>query len=265
MADSTNDAGASPRPTPGTGNTPASEQKRAAQPIRAAKTASDNPEDRETAKDSTAENSATPAAEAPFVTEDGAKTDRPAAKQEDIVTPTTGGTGAPFGDEITQGGTEGPPGLVTADTESQLADARAKLEQNYTHSRQLLTEEKLNKMSGPEIRAVATDRGYEDLGLGGRRTIIRRFLAEQNKDDSGDLHELSDVETKDLGNTSRSSKATAVETGPVRDERAGFRDAQGANPLATPDSRAKATPIEQEPVPIRAQPKVVQQDPAETD
>jgi hypothetical protein len=57
------------------------------------------------------------------------------------------------------------------------------------HPRQRITADKLATMQGPEIRAVATDRGY-DLGKDshslGRAAIALRFIIEQDKDK--DLH-----------------------------------------------------------------------------
>lgn len=55
------------------------------------------------------------------------------------------------------------------------------------HARQHITAEKLSTMSVPEIRAVATDRGYELGQAMGRSATALAFAKAQEKDESG-LH-----------------------------------------------------------------------------
>lgn len=69
----------------------------------------------------------------------------------------------------------------------------------YTHPRQRLTEQKLAGMSRAEIRAVAADRGYPDLGYGGRGTLVRSFLKAQSENDEG----LHDATEEGAGNEQR--------------------------------------------------------------
>lgn len=175
----------------------------------------------------TGESSDSQAAEAPFVTPDGAQTDRPAAKAEDVILPTTGGSAPPFGDQITQGGSAGPPDQVRVTGEDLAADQAAAAQRvtrkfdarNYTHSQQELTAEKLESMSGPEISAVAHDRGYDDLGTGAKPSLIRRFLVAQNKhkEESPDsLHVAGSLEDKAAAQA-RSEGGVVQETGPISD------------------------------------------------
>jgi hypothetical protein len=100
--------------------------------------------------------------------------------------------------EATPGG-QASPGNTTNTTKrlSILPSPTNAPELHYTHSRQRLTEAKLNAMSKAEIRAVALDRGYEMAGLGGKGGVIRSFLSCQ-KDEEG-LHNPGD-EVDNQGN-----------------------------------------------------------------
>lgn len=99
------------------------------------------------------------------------------------------------------------PGNTTNEikTQSIHPDVSTGGELHYTHSRQCLTEAKLNAMSKPEIRAVALDRGYDMGGLGGKSGVIRSFLECQGNDEG--LHNPGDT-TDDKGQPIENLPAT---------------------------------------------------------
>lgn len=65
-----------------------------------------------------------------------------------------------------------------------------------THSRQRLTNEKINSMSAQELRAVAHDRGYDISGAAGKRGTRQMFMQAQN-DDTGLLGDDEKVNASD--------------------------------------------------------------------
>lgn len=72
------------------------------------------------------------------------------------------------------------------DANRKLAEARKQEEDAIlrTSSQQKLSRAKVESMSGADLRAVASDRGYDIGDQVGSRATRRRFLAAQDKDES---------------------------------------------------------------------------------
>jgi hypothetical protein len=75
-----------------------------------------------------------------------------------------------------------PTGLIPASAVGDSATALARHAETLKEERlaKKLTEEQLRTMNKHEIRAVAHDRGFS-VGQGGKNSVIRHFLAEQEK------------------------------------------------------------------------------------
>jgi hypothetical protein len=90
-----------------------------------------------------------------------------------------------------------PASSVTADP----AEARKRIQENLDSQKkhvlrsgfEQLSRDKIESMSPADLRAVASDRGY-DVGLAGARVTRRRFLAEQTKDASENPADFSQEE-----------------------------------------------------------------------
>lgn len=77
-----------------------------------------------------------------------------------------------------------PTGMVPAKSAEELAKYTENLKETVAGSVEddfeELDEDTLMSMSKPNIRSVASDRGYK-IGEGGKRTLARNFLSEQRK------------------------------------------------------------------------------------
>jgi hypothetical protein len=103
---------------------------------------------------------------------------QPVGLQAEPANFTSGGT-------IPAGMVSSPAGFVPL---SAVGDPEAALErtlgkQGSTKDNRRLTEEDLEQLDGPSIRAIGTQRGYQMPDLAGRGTIRGKFLAEQEKDE----------------------------------------------------------------------------------
>ena len=94
-----------------------------------------------------------------------------------------------------QDGVHGPEGSTPEKVvvEGLQTKSAPKIEKLKKNSRKRLTEEEAEKLSRAELRAVATDRGYE-AAKGGRSVSVAAFLKAQEADDS--LDEAEKVEKK---------------------------------------------------------------------
>lgn len=96
-----------------------------------------------------------------------------------------------------------PSGLVPVSAVVADATQGAKLVQEGLDSQEKhllgsgadkLSRAKIESMSAAELRAVASDRGYDIGGIVGSRTTRRRFIAAQNNDAGEDTVETAEVE-----------------------------------------------------------------------